>query len=175
MVWLVRFWLGLCLLRTAPQDGPASAFMLGITLACYVSVSLLVLAGSYGIQTGVALAFAELVLLAVFVALLLYLTGKLARFNQTLSAMTGAGTLLGLLALPLALLAEPSAVNGGQPLALAWLILLLWNLIVSAHIMRHALSTNLVVGFAVSLVYMLLTTQLVLLLFPQLAETMPAG
>ena len=177
MIALLRYWLEVCLLRAAPQDGPASGFILGIAITCYAMVSVLVATGSYGMLAGTRLALAELLLLAAFIALLLYLRGKIARFNQTLSAMTGAGALLGLFALPLVLLADGEAI--GEPpsgmLAMAWLVLLFWNLVVSAHIIRHALSTNFAIGFAVSLVYMLISTQLVLMLIPQLANSVPAG
>ena len=172
MIPLLRYWLDICRLRAAPQDGPASAFIFGLALTCYAMVSVLVMSGNYGILAGTRIALTELVLLVVCVAALLYLQDKTARINQTLTAITGAGSLLGIVALPLALLFTPIPGNDPLPfvISVAWLSLLLWNLVVSAHIMRHALSTGFAVGFAVSFLYMLISTQIVTTLFPQ-----PAG
>lgn len=169
MTPLIRYWLDICLLRAGPQDGPASAFILGFAITCYTMVSVLVMSGNYGMLTGTRIALAELAMLVMFIALLLYLLGKAARIRQTLSAMTGAGTLLGLFALPLAMMFQSARVDDSLPfiLSFAWLTLLFWNLVVSAHIMRHALSTTFAIGFAVSLVYVLISTQLVMALFPQ--------
>lgn len=169
MTLLFRYWLDLCLLRAAPQDGPASTFNLGFALTCYVMVSVLVMTGGYGMLTGTRLALLELVLLAVFVVLLLYLLDKPARIKQTLAAMAGAGSLLGLLAFPLVLLQGPVSASDSMPvfLSVVWMALLLWNLVVSAHIMRHALSTSFAIGLAVSVLYVLVSTQFVATMFPQ--------
>ena len=171
MSTLIRYWLDVCLLRAAPQDGPASRFILGIAVSCYMMVSVLVLTGSYGMLAGSQVALLELGLLAVFVAVLLYMQGKTARINQTLSAMTGAGTVLGLLALPLVFYSGPVRADESLPvlLSIAWLFLLFWNLLVSAHIMRHALTCSFAIGMGVSLLYMLISMQFVATLFPQLA------
>lgn len=175
MTLLFRYWLDLCLLRAAPQDGPASVFILGFALTCYVMVSVLVMTVGYGMLTGTRLALLELVLLAVFVTLLLYLLDKAARIRQTLAAMAGAGSLLGLLAFPLVVLQGPVPEGGSVPVALSlvWLVLLFWNLVVSAHIMRHALSTSFAIGLAVSVLYVLVSTQFAATLFPQQAGVMP--
>ena len=78
--------------------------------------------------------------------------------------MTGSGTLLGLPPLLMIMLtgSEPST----PLLSAGWLLLMLWNLLVYAHIMRHALSSSLAVGFALSLLYALLYLQVVGRLIP---------
>jgi hypothetical protein len=127
---------------------------------------MLVMVLSYGFQDGMRIALLELAMLTVFVVLLLYLLGKPARIRQTLSALTGAGTLLGLPALLLVIAAPEQEAS---PLSMAWLMLLVWNLLVTAHIMRHALSSSLAIGLAVALLYILVSTQVIVTAFPQLA------
>ncbi|HSG10158.1 MAG TPA: hypothetical protein VLB10_00185 [Gammaproteobacteria bacterium] len=168
MLQLFRYWLDLCLLRAAPQDGPASAFVLGFSLTCYAMVSVLVLSGSYGMMRGVQLAFIDLLVMVVFVLVMLYLSGKSARSLQTLSALSGAGTLLGLLALPLVLMTGPASTEASVPFALTlvWLLLSFWNLVVSAHIIRHALSTSLAIGVAMALLYVLISMQFAATIIP---------
>jgi len=115
MTLLIRYWLDLCLLRAAPQDGPASTFVLGLALTCYAMISVLVLTASYGMLVGAGLAVLDLLLLVTFILVLLYLSGKITRTYQTLAAMFGAGSLLGLCAMPLVLLNNPSTEDATLP------------------------------------------------------------
>ena len=166
---LLTIWLDICLLRAGPQDLPASRVLLGLTLTSYLLVSTLLSLPGYPAFTSLQIAAADLVLLVLFAASMLYLTGRAARFNQTLSALAGSGTLLGLLGLPLvhALYRAQDAEQVSLPVLLFWLLLMVWNLLVMAHIMRHALSTSLFVGLGVSLLYALLSMQIIVALFPQ--------
>ena len=114
-------------------------------------------------------------MLVAFIVLLLYLLNKAARINQTLAAMAGAGSLLGLVAFPLILMQGPQNVDGAAPIALSlvWVALLVWNLMVSAHILRHALSSSFGMGLAVAILYLLISTQFVVTVLPQQADVMP--
>ena len=169
MLSLFRVWFDICLWRAAPQDLPASGILLSLSLGCYALVAMLVSLGSYGLAGAIQLALLDLGLLAVFVASLLYLQGKTARINQTLSALAGTGSLLGVLALPLVWWVQPGQQPEQVPvlMTLLWLLLLVWNLLVMAHIIRHALSSSLPVGLGVSLLYVLVSMQVVAALFPQ--------
>ena len=169
MLQLIRAWFELCLLRRTPQELPASGYLLGVSLCCYGLVSVLVSSQSYAFNRALLLAGVDLGLLLVFVWSLLYLQNRTARINQTLSALAGSGSLMGLIALPLMLAAGPDAVTEPVPplLVSLWLLLLLWNLFVMAHIIRHALSSSFAIGFGVSLLYALLSMQVITTLFPQ--------
>jgi hypothetical protein len=168
MLQLIRAWFDICLLRRAPQELPASNYLLGLALCCYAAVSVLVSAQGYDFTRALQLATVDLGLLVVFIWLLLYLQGRQARFNQTLSAMAGTGSIMGLVALPLLLMAGPDTVSGEVPASLVsvWLLLLLWNLFVMAHILRHALSATFLIGFGFSLLYALISMQVITALFP---------
>jgi len=169
MLQLIRAWFDLCLFRKGPQDLPASGFLLGLSLACYVLVSLLVALLSSDINTAVQLAALDVGMLTVFVSALLYLQSKTERVGQTLSAMAGSGSLMGLFALPLVLLVDPQlpADQLSPLLTGSWLSLLIWNLFVMAHIMRHALSTSFAIGLGAAVLYALVSMQIVATLFPQ--------
>ena len=169
MLQLIRAWFDLCLFRRGPQDLPASGFLLGLSLACYVLVSLLVALPSSDINTAVQLAALDVGMLTVFVSALLYLQSKTERVGQTLSAMAGSGSLMGLFALPLVLLVDPElpADQLSPLLTGSWLSLLIWSLFVMAHIMRHALSTSFAIGLGAAVLYALVSMQIVATLFPQ--------
>jgi hypothetical protein len=165
---LVRLFAAICLLRAAPQDLPASRMLLGITLGLYLLCSWLLAIPAYGQMRAVPVALLDTGLLIVFIQTLLYLLSRSARSLQTLTAMAGSGSLLGLLALPLVLWGQPAQMDEplGGLLLYAWLLLLVWNLLVAGHILRHALSTSLGIGTGVSLLYALVSMQLFAKLFP---------
>jgi hypothetical protein len=169
MLLLIRAWLDICLLRRTPQELPVSGYLLGIALCCYGLVSVLVSVQSLTLSSSVLLAAVDLGLLVVFTGSLLYLQSKAARINQTLSALAGSGSIMGLIALPLLLIIGPGTADEpiATPLASLWLLLLLWNLIVMAHIFRNALSSSFAFGFGISLLYALLSMQVIAALFPQ--------
>jgi hypothetical protein len=169
MLQLIRLWFDICLFRKAPQDLPASGFLSGLSLTCYVLVSFLVAFPSSGIVSAVQLALLDVLMLVVFVSALLYLQSKTERVGQTLSAMAGSGSLLGLFALPLVLLVDPGlpAEQLSPLLTISWLSLLIWNLFVMAHIMRHALSISFAVGLGAAVLYALVSMQMIATLFPQ--------
>jgi len=169
MLQLIRAWFEICLLRRTPQELPASGYLLGVSLCCYGLVSVLVSSQSYAFNRALLLAGVDLGLLFVFVWSLLYLQNRTARINQTLSALAGSGSLMGLIALPLMLAVGPGAVTEPVPplLVSLWLLLLLWNLFVMAHIIRHALSSSFAIGFGISLLYALLSMKVITTLFPQ--------
>ena len=165
---LLTLWFDICLLRAGPQDLPASRELLGLALASYALVSFLLSLPGYPLVTAVQMALVDAVLLIMFAITLLYFLGKMARLNQTLTALAGTGTLLGLLALPVMPLLLPDQEAKQQPLlvSLLWLLLLGWSLIVVAHIMRHALSVNLPVAIGVAILYTLVAMQILNALFP---------
>ncbi len=167
MLLLIRAWFDICLLRRGPQDLPASGFLLGVSLCCYGLVSVLVSSQSYTFSMALLLTVVDLGLLVVFAWSLLYLQRKAARLNQTLSALAGTGSLMGLIALPLLLTIGPDATSEPVPASLQslWLLLILWNLFIMAHIIRHALSSSFAIGFGISLLYALLNMQVIVTLF----------
>ncbi|MDH3561644.1 MAG: hypothetical protein OEN52_11905 [Gammaproteobacteria bacterium] len=165
---LITIWLDICLLRAGPQDLPSSRTLLGLTGGTYFLVSLLLSLPAYPAKTAFLVALLDLGLLAAFAAALLYFPGKWARLQQTLTALTGTGTLLGLLALPLAYLLfqgpEENLLAGVA--ALIWLFLFGWSLLVVAHIMRHALSIAFPYAIGIAVLYTLVALQLMAALFP---------
>lgn len=168
MSQLLTIWLDICLLRKGPQDLPASRVLLTLTVITYGLVSFLLSLPGYDVARALLMALTELMLLVAFAAALLFMTGKIARLNQTLTALTGTGTLLGLLALPLVTTLSPSqdAAQLSDVIGLFWLVLFAWSLLVIAHIMRHALAIAFPVAIGVSVLYTLVALQLMTNLFP---------
>jgi hypothetical protein len=162
---LLKLLLDICLYRKGPQDLPASGFLLRLTLAAYWVVGTLLQAPDGGgwlpamLQTA-----AELVMSLAVVAVLLYTVGRPQRFLQTATAWLGTDALVSLLGIPpLQLIAD---IGAGPIAGLLWLLLVGWHIAVMAHIMHHALSQSLPVGFVVAVLYTIASFQVLAFLFP---------
>ena len=134
-------------LRSGPQDLPP-----GNLLAVALAVAWL----AQGFLTDRALdeaGSAQRALLSIalqfgVIVVLLNLRKQAARIPQTISALAGTGIIFGLLALVLVLQLAPAKP---QPnVALAYLGLFIWSLVVDGHIYRHALSTKISLGILVA-------------------------
>ncbi|MBU1191481.1 MAG: hypothetical protein KKA36_05090 [Gammaproteobacteria bacterium] len=165
MLW--KF-LEICLLKSGPQDLPAAPRFLALVLTGYFLVDVLVSRLNTGLGTALAISLLDVLLLGIFVSLVLRLVSKPERFNQTLAAMAGTGQLLGLVALPLihGLSVAQAAGEPAAGLALAWLAVLCWSLLVLGHILRHALGVNLMAGVGIGMLYSLLSLVLMRAVFP---------
>ena len=158
MWYLLRAWFEICLLRMAPQQMPASPWLLGLAVILYLLAGILVALPGSGWSMALLLSLLDLGVMVALTALVLRLTGKPARFNQTLSARAGTGALLTLLALPLVLMQlDPVPAWAG----VLWLVLLFWSLTVRGHILRHALDIPLSMGLLLSAGYALVLIWLV--------------
>ena len=155
---LLNFFIDLCLLRSAPQQLPASTVLFVLTLIANVGVGLM-LAGAA--RSSLSVAWLESLLdsgmMLGFVYLALVLRNSSERFIQAGTALMGSMALLSLIAIPVMSLAvvsgEVSSGSGGALLLL--LILILWSMVVLGHILRHMLDTNLARGVAMGVAYTL--------------------
>lgn len=165
MLWKL---LEICLLRAGPQDLPAARQFLALALAGYFLVDVLILQLGFPFGAALAASLLDVLLLAAFVQIVLRIAAKPERFNQTLAALAGTGQLLGLLALPLihATLNAEAAGNAASGLMLARLAVLAWSLLVTGHILRHALSVSLMTAVGVAVLYSLLSVMIVSAVFP---------
>ncbi|MCC7330802.1 MAG: hypothetical protein IT484_11740 [Gammaproteobacteria bacterium] len=160
MLALLDAFIQIVMRRLGPEDLPDSSFLLGLALAAYALAQLPTAGVVFGLTPTAALAIAvDCALLAGVFWLLLRFTGHAPRFRQTLTALAGTGALLALVQAPLVYLTKLAGA-GGQSSAgptLGLLALLLWSVIVQAHIASRALSGGYGVGLAVALGYFILS------------------
>jgi hypothetical protein len=157
---LLRAFGGICSFQLAPQDLPRSSALLMVTTLGNMGLSVII----YGLESSFGQAiFKALLETAVLFALtfvLLFLLSYGRRLIQTMTALMGCGTLLGAVALLTMVLAPVLPPELG--LALLRVNFLL-NLLVIAHILRHAIGTWFLVGLLFAFGYALLLNKFFML------------
>ena len=161
-------WLQQCLLRRAPQDDPFSVAALTGSLLAYALVDVMQARTASGWSVSLAMSITDTLIVILFSWLVLLIAKKPVRFAQTLTALAGTGALLGLLGMPLMLHASRVQQSGepGAALVMGWLLLLVWNITVQAHIFRHALSSRYGIGLLVAGLHTALAIVLLDYFFP---------
>lgn len=171
MTRLIQLFFDICLFRKGPQDVPASRLLLRIAVGLYVisgAVVLLILEGG-GVVRNVSRSLLDLALLAGVAWAALQWYRYPARLGQTLTALTGCGVVFTVIDLPLARWLHLSAMNGSPDAAMPamlWLLILIWNLLVIAHILRHAVQRPFALGMALAVVYLAANWVFLSWLFP---------
>ncbi|MBI4696677.1 MAG: hypothetical protein HY749_21920 [Gammaproteobacteria bacterium] len=155
------FW-GVCVLRTRPQDFPASRTLYLLLLGLYTVLNLAVQTFGPSALEALLSSLLESALLVALTRWLLGMRGLGARATQTLIALLGAGVVMTppALALRLWFLTLERAQTHSELANALWIAFFVWNLFVTAHVLRHALEVRLFVGFSIALSYVmiLLTT-----------------
>jgi len=166
---LFNAFMDICRLRRRPQDIPESSTLFFVCLAAYLVVSVLLVLLSMPLEQAVMITLLEVSLLMLFIYILLRLTHKARRWPQTMTAVFGTGIIISLFSIPLYYLG-----GRGDPQALMqnWSVLLLlgliiWNIVVMAHILKHALQIRMIAGVMIMLGYIWLFSSLIVLLLPK--------
>jgi hypothetical protein len=146
----------IALLRKDPAGMPSSAASVAIFVAAYVAADLL-LSRIGGFQPAIARTALDLALTLPSFWLLLAITGRAHRYAQTINATLGVYVLLAPAFALLLLLRGPA--RGHQSLGLlltaSYTVFMIWYLLIVGHILRSALDTGLVTGFAVAVAWVL--------------------
>ena len=167
MQTLIFRFFDICLLRAGPQDIPASLFLLRLVVVLSVIVGVFLNLQTEGFSQSLIISLFNVVWLTVFLYFSLQLRGKLPRFKQSLIAMMGTNVILGLLIMPFMYhLVAAEAAGDSAPIAFQFfLLLLIWDITVFAHIIRHSLDIRLGYGFVISLGYLILSWWVIEMIF----------
>lgn len=160
----------ICLLRQSPQVFPRSGILLGMMLLVYTLLDIYsgFLNGLYDWLDLLGSTLVDVAMLTLFCYLVMYCWHKRVRFKQTLTAMLGTGSLITCASLPLlsVLHFQTMPPTLQELITLMLLILLLWNIVVMAHILRHALDHAVFAPILLAAPYQLLNFLVLLKLFP---------
>lgn len=156
--------------RKGPQDMPGAVTWTVATVLLYMAVGIPLSLIGLPLHTALMQVVVDAGLLLGFCYLVLNWRGLNHRLPQTLTALAGTGIVFTVLALPAMVSLDTLQKEGGDvgiP-SLLLLVLIVWNLVVIAQIMRQALEARLAVGVALALGYMGLSMAIMSLLFPTL-------
>ncbi|MEN8219113.1 MAG: hypothetical protein ABFS56_22650 [Pseudomonadota bacterium] len=155
----------ICRLRLRPQNLPASSVLLGLTLLLYLVVTGILSLMQFPVKEAMLLTLIETGLLVVLTSSLLYITHYATRITQTITALAGTNSLLGIFTFPPLLWIN--FYNGDVSLPVLLLLgLIAWNFVIHAHILRHALAVSFFMGFNLTLIIQLLTFSIINQLVP---------
>lgn len=151
------FW-EICLLRRGPQDIPGSRFLLNVVVTSYFVLGVGINLVGFDVAEACVLSIAMTALLLMSLKVLLLIRGFNERFPQTAIALMGASVILFVPAFALRIWFHIIGTSNIQSnvAGYIWVGLFVWELFISAHILRHALNTRLLAGFFVSIIYVFL-------------------
>jgi hypothetical protein len=165
---IIKPFVDICLLRLRPQDLPESTPLLGLVLIGHTLSAVLLSSVALHLWEALLAGMLDTLLLAAMTTSVLYFQRLQNRLKQTLTALAGTGTLIGVVAIPLSNwlhTAHETSSDAGTP-ALLLLLLIGWSLTVAGHILRHALSTVFIMGLALAIVFYWITIKILNALFP---------
>lgn len=168
MYQLIVLFFEICIMRKGPQDVPASPWLVRLMFIPYLLVNLLILLLDSDWSHALLQISAETVLMVGFCYPLLYFSGKTARFPQTLTALLGSDVVISLCAIP-AVASLNTQIS--QVAYIAMIVLMGWHWLVNGNIFRHALDRPLMFGLALAFLYILISTQVMTLLFTEIAAS----
>jgi len=160
--------LALMILKSAPQDLPYSPQFAVQMALVYFFTGLVVLQSTLSPDDMLGGLLLGLFVQVVFTYLVLRALNRSARFVQTISAMLVVSILFNLLSWPVFIVvADATATEGLKAtMSLMFLLIISWEVLVKAHIYRHALEMKMLSALALSFSLFFISVTLSQLLFP---------
>ncbi len=144
----------ICRFQLGPQDLPSSQGLLVVTLLLYLLMSTII--AGFELSPAMATFYAALdaALLLGMIRMMLWVRDLWPRYQQTTIALLGSGVVFGFMAVPLLWwrLQYGDPAEAFLPVLLI-IVLMVWNVAVVGHILRHALDVPFYVGVGLSLLY----------------------
>lgn len=155
--------LRLIAFRSGPQDLPPGWNTAALTVLFYVALGMLA-DSMLQLGTGSMRSLLSITLQIVAITLLLRFRGYPERLPQTITAAAGTGCLFGLISI--VLLAQTTDGSLPAGMALLWLGLFVWSLLVDARIYRSSLSITMSLGVLVAVLLFALNFMIIDAMFP---------
>jgi hypothetical protein len=160
--------LSLLFLKSAPQDLTYSSRLMLQFAVAYVFSGIIVLQTTLNpddMFAGILLGF---FVQYIFTYLVLQALNRRSRFLQTFCAILGVGILFNLLSWPVFSVLSDASISEAvkTSMSLVFLMLISWEVLVKAHIFRHALEMKMFGALALSFSLFFISIALSQLLFP---------
>jgi hypothetical protein len=165
--FILPFW-HICTLTKGPQALPVSGLLLALVII--INLFLDVINLSIVVDTNWVVIFmlsgSYSVVLIISLSLLMWIMKYQQRVLQTLTALFGCGVIISALALPFLLMVRTSD-DGPNIFSVFILAINVWSLVVTANILRHALSVSMLLAWVLAFGYFLLGFKVTDFFIPQ--------
>jgi hypothetical protein len=168
---LAKAFLNICLLRKGPQDLPKSSALLTLCLIFYTLIDVLLTVQTRPFIDALLVSLVDVGFLLVVTSLILKQHRHIERLGQTMTALFGTGVILGILIFPLVYGGVQNQYDGGiqQIIIVIFLVMVIWNIAVLAHIVRHSISTSMGIGIIIAIFYIWMSSLLISMIFPEIS------
>jgi hypothetical protein len=168
IIIVLKEFFSICLLRKRPQDLPASPVLFWPVLCGYGAISAILLLPTRTVYFAILTGLIEAMMLLLVTFVFLYLRSVPRRWLQTCTALAGTGIIFSLIAFPLFYWRVFFEIDTGAQtvIGVLVLVLVLWNIVVMTHILRHALSASYILGILGSVTYITLTSLVLQIVLP---------
>ena len=140
-------------LKAAPQDLPCSRFLMLLCIGSYLLVGLGISLLDQDFGLALLSSCIDTALLVGLAYLALWIRGYQGRSIQTVTAFTATGTLFEIIGWPLVAYLQQTSADNPSNLSILLLVLIVWNIVVIGHILRHAVAVPMWIGTGIALLY----------------------
>ena len=157
------------MLRTAPQDIPASSSLLITTLLAYFVVGFLLALVKLEFVQSLGAGLVDVIFLLFISYVMMWVRLTTNRWHQTATSMAAVSTLIGIMAFPVIAMQGMLGTEGALASfsVLILIGLMIWNLVIIAHIFKHSLDASMFVATLLAGFYMYLSLKIMSVLFFQ--------
>ncbi|MCK5002596.1 MAG: hypothetical protein KAJ92_00080 [Gammaproteobacteria bacterium] len=157
------------LLKAAPQDLPYSTGVMGRVIFLYLISGIMVMSDTVELSLAMGQMLLNILIILFFSYVILSSLNLKVRFVQTVTALIGTGIVFNLLAWPVLSYndIEQASELAQQLFLLVVLMLVSWEVLVTAHIFRNALNTKMTQAVILSMALFFVSLTLSQLAFPE--------
>lgn len=155
-----------------PQDLPPGENQLYVAIMLNFLTYVMALVAHVGVGDAVMHALLDIVITSGVLYLALMIRSQLARLQQALGAICGAGAVLNFAGIPMLQLTQ--TVVGQEPSKIAVLshfVLLVWSLSLVGHVLRHTFNIRMSTSIVAAVFYYLFVISVFGVIFPELAPS----
>ena len=167
---IFQVFFSICLLRYKPQDLPQSYELLILCLVVYTAINFVLALSAATVPMAMSVSVLETFLVCVITLVILKFGRRIERWVKTLTAISGTGSVIGIIAIPLFFLIFVTGIEGllQAVVLMFYMMLVVWNVVIMGHILRHSLDTTLGIGIIFAIIYIILTSLVMNYLVPVL-------
>ena len=150
---LLRQYFDIAFLMGKPQDLPGGERQMRIGVALAFATYVIAITGGFGLSRALLLATLDIGITGLVLRAALQLTGHPGRFEQAFGGYCGAAAFVNAAAIPIYF-----GQGEGDGPGFADFVLLVWNLCLLGHVIRHTFEVRLATSIFVAFVYVLVLT-----------------